>query len=204
MKWESFKNKFDESWWDVMRPFIESKECDEIYAFLKNRSSKGAQVAPASINTFRVFKETKLEDVQCILLFEEPYFFFENEMPIADGFALGCSITEKAQPLLKKFYSNIESELFNGLNLNWNMEEADVNYLAYQGVLMLNKDLTVEKDVTGSHKDLWKPFINHLMLNYVHKYNIPIMFMGKDVKGNFTDLNKITKENIAWLPGVPY
>jgi len=204
MDWSKFKTKFDESWWPIMQPFIDSAECDEIYAFLKSRTNEGVQVAPSSINTFRVFKETKLEDVQCILLFEEPYCFYEKGMPVADGIALGCSITEKVTPLLKQFYSNIENELYNGLNLNWNMEESNLSYLTYQGVLMLNKDLTVEKDVSESHKDLWKPFINHLMLNYVHKYNIPIMFMGKNVKGNFTALNKITKEGISWLPGVPY
>lgn len=36
MIWEKFKDHFHESWHDVMQPFIESEECDKIYAFLKS------------------------------------------------------------------------------------------------------------------------------------------------------------------------
>jgi uracil DNA glycosylase len=69
MEWEKFKSKFHESYHEIMKPFIESEECNEIYAFLKKESGRGASLAPQSMNTFRVFKEIPLNDIKCIFMF---------------------------------------------------------------------------------------------------------------------------------------
>jgi len=53
MIWDNFKDSFHESWHDKMRPFIESEECDKIYAFLKSESGRGKIIAPISSNVFR-------------------------------------------------------------------------------------------------------------------------------------------------------
>jgi len=58
MIWEKFKDQFHESWHAKMQSFIESEECDKIYAHLKERSKKGHKIAPLSSNTFRAFRET--------------------------------------------------------------------------------------------------------------------------------------------------
>jgi hypothetical protein len=44
MNWEKFKELFHESWHVKMRPFIESKECDDIYEFLKKESKRGIKL----------------------------------------------------------------------------------------------------------------------------------------------------------------
>jgi len=182
MNWESFKNKFHESYHEIMQPFIKSTECDAIYAFLKSESGRGAQVAPQSINTFRAFKETPLDELKCVLMFQDPYFVYKDEIPVADGLALGCSISKKLQPTLKQFYSGIEDELFNGLNLDWDMNQYDVSYLAKQGVLMLNASLTVEKNKAGSHKYIWKPFTDYVIKNIINPTKVPTVLFGKDAQ----------------------
>ena len=60
MKWDNFKEHFHPSWHGKMKPFIESNECDEIYAFLKKESKRGKQIAPLSSQVYRCFKETPL------------------------------------------------------------------------------------------------------------------------------------------------
>ena len=35
MDWNKFSHQFDESWHNIIKPFIESEECNKIYAFLK-------------------------------------------------------------------------------------------------------------------------------------------------------------------------
>ena len=182
MEWESFKNKFHESYHEIMKPFIESDKCTEIYSFLKKESGRGALISPSSINTFRVFKEIALEDINAILLFQDPYFTFKDNLPIANGIALDCSITQKQQPTLKQFFYGIEEELYGGLSLDWSTEECDLSYLTEQGIMMLNASLTVEKDKAGSHKQLWKPFTNYVIEKIVNKYNIPIVLLGKDAQ----------------------
>ena len=182
MEWSKFSSKFHESYHEIMQPFIESDACNEIYRFLKNESGRGALIAPQSINTFRVFKEIALKDIKAICLFQDPYFTFKDKLPIANGIALDCSITQKQQPTLRQFFQGIEEELYGGLSLQWNTEECDLSYLTEQGVMMLNASLTVEKNKAGSHKQLWKPFTNYIIDKIVNRYNIPIVLLGKDAQ----------------------
>ncbi len=199
MVWINFKDKFHKSWEKAIRPFIESEECDKIYSFLKRESQSGKKIAPASINTFRAFYETPLDDLKCVILMQDPYFKFTEDGPVADGLAMGCSISKKSQPTLQNFYSGIEKELFNGLNLDY-IEDCDLSYLAKQGVLLLNASLTVEKDKAGSHKHIWKPFTTFLLKNVIANTNVPILFLGKDAQ-EFKEL--VTETNPCFLLSHP-
>ena len=123
-----------------------------------------------------------LKDIKVICLFQDPYFTFKDNQPIANGIALDCSITQKQQPTLRQFFCGIEEELYGGLSLDWSTEECDLSFLCQQGIMMLNASLTVEKDKAGSHKQLWKPFTNYVIEKIVNKYNIPIVLLGKDAQ----------------------
>ena len=178
MIWDKFKEQFHESWHAKMQPFIESEECDKIYAHLKERSKKGHSIAPLSINTFRAFRETPLTDLKVVMMGMCPYHTAKNGIPVADGLLMGCSITNMLQPSLEKFYYGIEDELHNGLNLNY-LQNPDVSYLAKQGVLMLNAALTTEINKAGSHIAIWEPFIKHFF-QCIETEGAPIIFLGKD------------------------
>ena len=68
MQFEKFKDLFHESWHDKIRPFIESEECDDIYKFLKSESQRGKMIAPLSVNVYRCFLETSLDDLKLVIL----------------------------------------------------------------------------------------------------------------------------------------
>jgi uracil-DNA glycosylase len=234
MKWENFKDHFDESWHAKMKPFIESEECDKIYEFLKKESKRGRQIAPSSSVTFRCFKETPLTNLKVVMIGMAPYHTFINGEPVADGLLMGCSNTNKLQPSLEKFYD----ELHNGLNLKYE-KLADVSYLAKQGVLMFNAALTTEMNKAGSHIDIWEPFTKYVLEEIISDTGVPILFLGKDAarykkytnpfawtftlshpasasykqtdwntEGAFGNINKILKDNnnfeIMWLYDVPF
>ena len=179
MIWEKFKDQFDESWHHKMQHFIESKECDDIYEFLKKESKRGKKIAPLSSNTFRAFKETKLNNLAVVMVGMCPYHTFKDGAPVADGLLMGCSTTGYPQPSLQKFYEGLETELFNGLNLNVK-KNPDVSYLANQGVLMFNAALTTEINKAGSHIDVWEPFTKYVFENIINYTGVPIIFLGKD------------------------
>lgn len=179
MKWELFKDHFDESWHAKMKPFIESEECDKIYEFLKKESKRGRQIAPSSSVTFRCFKETPLTNLKVVMIGMCPYHTFINGEPVADGLLMGCSNTNKLQPSLEKFYEGVENELHNGLNLKYE-KLADVSYLASQGVLMFNAALTTEMNKAGSHIDIWEPFTKYVLEEIISDTGVPILFLGKD------------------------
>jgi uracil-DNA glycosylase len=179
MFWDKFKDHFHESWHDVIRPFIESKECDDIYAFLKSEGRRGKKIAPLSSNTFRCFKETPLDEMKVVLLGMCPYHTQFNGEPVADGLLMGCSITGKLQPSLEQFYNALEKDLHNGLNLTYE-KNPDVLYLAKEGVLMLNAALTTEVNKAGSHLSIWEPFIKYVFENAIASSKVPVVFLGKE------------------------
>lgn len=178
MNWDKFKDQFHESWHNKMRPFIESEECDKIYAYLKKEAGRGKKVAPLSSNVFRAFKETPLTDLKVVMIGMCPYHTEYNNIAVADGLLMGCSITGRLQPSLDKFYNGVENELYDGLNVNI-IKGPDVKYLANQGVLMLNAALTTEINKAGSHIALWEPFIKHFF-ECIEVEGCPIIFLGKD------------------------
>jgi uracil-DNA glycosylase len=177
MNWTKFQDQFHESWHDKMRPFIESEECDKIYAYLKKEAGRGKKIAPLSANVFRAFKETPLTDLKVIMMGMCPYHTAKSGIPVADGLLMGCSITNKLQPSLEKFYDGVQREL--NLPQEDVLQLPDVSYLAKQGVLMLNAALTTEINKAGSHIALWEPFVKHFF-ECIETEGAPIIFLGKD------------------------
>lgn len=209
MDFNKFKHLFHKSWHIKIKPFIESEECNKIYAFLKKESKEnGKQISPLSFNVYRAFMETSLDDLKVVIIGERPYITNFEESPLADGLLLGCTVINKVLPPLDLFYRGIEEELFDGLNLNY-IQTPDVSYLSKQGVLMLNRSLTCEIGAESSHKDVWNPFIKFLFEKIFNEMEICILFLGetqeyvkysnKDSYCFFAD-NPITcaKQKIAW------
>jgi len=179
MLWSKFESFFHESWHEVMKPFVESEECDKIYEFLKFEGRRGKRIAPLSSDTFRCFKETPLDKMKVIILGMCPYHNFMDGKPVADGLLMGCSVTGKLQPSLEQFYNALEEDLFNGLNLRAK-KQADVSYLAHEGVLMFNAALTTEMNKAGSHLKIWEPFTKYVFENAIAPSRVPVVFLGKE------------------------
>lgn len=209
MNWENFKHQFHPSWHAKMKPFIESEECDKIYAFLKAEAKRGKKIAPISMHVWRCFKETRLDDLKVVLVGMCPYHTFKNDAPVADGLLMGCSITEQVQPSLDQFYRAMEKEFYDGLNLNI-IENPDVSFLAHQGVLMFNAALTTEKDKAGSHMEIWEPLVKYLFEEIINHLGVPIVFLGKDAArykkytGIFTHVFEISHPASASYKGVEW
>lgn len=176
MLWESFEDQFHPSWHSSIKPFIESKECDAIYEKLKKDGRRGVKIAPHSSNTFRAFRETPLTDVRVVIMGICPYHTFINDVPIADGLALSCSVTGKLQPSLVNFYRAIENELYHRSIV----KNASLDYLAKQGVLLLNAALTTPKNKPFAHGELWQPFIRHLFENVIDTIGAIYILLGKE------------------------
>ncbi len=179
MNWNKFKENFHPSWHEKMKPFIESDECKVIYEHLKKESKRGKQVAPLSSNVWKAFKLTDLEDLKFVMMGMCPYHTFKNDLPVADGLMMSCSVTQFIQPSLTQLYKAFETEFHNGMNLSYD-PTPDLSYLAEQGVLLLNAALTTEKNKAGSHLQIWGPFIKYLFEYILVPLGVPVVFFGKD------------------------
>lgn len=175
MIYEKFKNALG-SWAESLQPFIESKDCDEIYSTLKAQKDRGWISCPESINTYRAFKETPMDDVKVVFLLMDPYPWFKDGKFVADGIAMSCANTEILQPSLEKFYGGIEDDLYKGLNLQM-LKSPDLKYLCNQGVMMLNTALTTRLNNTGYHTKLWAPFTKYLLEDVFSKIRHRVVFV---------------------------
>lgn len=181
MDYKVFEKMFG-SWALKMKPFIESKEFDEIYRELKNEAKSGKIICPASYDTFRAFSECPMEELKCVMMLMDPYPWMKGSVMVADGIPMSCSNTGILQPSLEIFYDGIEEDLYNGLNLNIN-RNPDLRYLCNQGVLMLNSSMTTELNNVGAHKGLWTPFHEYLFENVLDTHTgIPVIFMGRQAR----------------------
>lgn len=172
-----------ESYSELLYSFLSSVNMDRIMEVLKSEKQAGSEVLPnPATNTFRAFRETPLNDVRVVILGMDPY---PNPNYVT---GLAFSTPNEARPLppsLEMIFNCIEQRSFNGVNLKTGssvMEPIpDLTRWTKQGVMLLNSALTIgSKDgkfLSGSHLELWKPFIEHF-LKSVATVKRKLIFVG--------------------------
>ena len=183
MNWEPIEEKLG-TWAYLFKPFFDSGGFDKIYEVLK-KEGKTTKIVPEGKDLFRAFLECPKDNLKCIIVGQDPYPMIKYGKVVADGLAFSCKYTKEEQPSLKLIYDGLEADLFEGLNLD--LRDTDLTHLAKQGVLLLNSSLTVQENKPGSHKDLWKPFMDYFFTEVLYYFSgIPIIFMGKQAAGYST------------------
>lgn len=181
MDYEKFKMLLGD-WGEKLRPFIESKECDILYAKLKEEVKKGKIICPLGNEVYRTFLETPISELKVVFMLLDPYPRVINGIRTADGIAMSCSHTKNLQPSLELFYDGIIDDLYKKDKEFVPEKLNDLKYLCNQGVMMLNTALTVEKDITGSHTKIWRPFMKFLFEEVFNKMGRRLIFVlcGKE------------------------
>ena len=183
MKIEAFKEKLGPEWAKLFEKFITSPDMDKIYERLRKDSANN-KIYPASEDTFKAFKLVKPKDVRCIIIGQEPYAGqdFKSNIPQATGIALDNSNAPdgKLQPSLKYFLDGIAHEY--SLNASDYLTPS-LEHLTEQGVLLLNRSLTVLKNKIGSHIGVWDDFMKYFFDTIMREYpNVPIIILGKEAE----------------------
>nr|QBK84669.1 MAG: uracil-DNA glycosylase [Pithovirus LCDPAC01] len=110
---------------------------------------------PMKKEIFAAFDACTLDNVEVVILGQDPYHSTYKEVPQACGLAFSTRRNCPTQPSVKNIYAELKREypLFvipdHGYLINW----------AVQGVLLLNTCLTVEAHKPKSHGKIWKGFI---------------------------------------------
>lgn len=146
-----------ESWAKIIDAYkAESEEYKNIILAVQ-ADMKKSKVYPSPDKIFRAFSNLEYDEVNVLLLGQDPY---PNGEANGLAFATDGSIT----PSLRMIFTELEAPTNPSL-MHW--ED--------QGVLLLNSALTVKKKQPGSHRDLWKPFIKHI-ISELKKKDVPIVF----------------------------
>lgn len=177
---EDFKDKFG-LWYSRFLPFIQSEKCEILYSKLKARVELGAKIFPKSANTFRAFSLTNPSNINCIIIGQSPYHTVSPlSIPHADGLAFGSKFSKTLTPSLEKWYDALDKDLDMKCTRTTNLD-----YLAEQGVLLLNASFTTEMGKPSIHEDLgiWDDFNNFLYKEVLKGFcAIPIICMGQSAK----------------------
>ena len=141
--------RIDQSWKEALEPEFAKEYFTHLATFVKNEYQNSA-VYPPPKNIFRAFDLTPFNEVQVVILGQDPY----HGKGQANGlcFAVGEGVT--LPPSLQNIYKELQSDIGQAPE-----RTGDLERWATQGVLLLNATLTVRAGVAGSHQNKgWELF----------------------------------------------
>jgi len=166
--WNLWKEK-------VIQPFIDSKEGKEL-ALKVQKARETTTVYPAPNELFNAFLHCPIDNLKIVLVGNEPY----NNGNHADGLAFS-SKQLSAPTLLRVIFKELKRDLYPYMSDNdWNKFFPNNNLInwARRGILLLNKNLTVEKGNPKSHSNYgWNIFQKDYVLKFLNEYDKPLVFV---------------------------
>lgn len=118
-------------------------------------------------NIYHAFKMTPFNNLKVVILGQDPY----HEPNQAHGLAFSV-LCEKLPPSLQNIYKEMASDL--GISFK---QDGNLDYLAKQGVLLLNTTLTVRDGEAFSHKGFgWDIFTDNV-ISIINTIDRPIVFI---------------------------
>ena len=150
--------------------FINKEKEKEYYKVLEQKVEEAYKTSvcyPVYENIFNAFKLTSVEDLKVVILGQDPY----HEPNQAHGLSFSV-LCEKLPPSLVNIYKEISSDL--GVEVK---QDGNLDYLAKQGVLLLNTILTVEHGKALAHKSFgWETFTDNV-IKYINTLDKPILYI---------------------------
>ena len=152
--WSSFLNKEKE------KPYFQ-----KLWSFLEKQYQQ-KNIFPKKEQIFRCFEYFNVEQLKVVIVGQDPYYV----KGYANGLAFAVNNDCKTPKSLINIFKEIQSE-FHCQNSNKTLTD-----WATQGVLLLNKTLTVEENKPNSHVNIgWQYFLNNL-INYLNNLPQTIVF----------------------------
>ncbi len=136
--------KISESWKPYLEEEFKKGYFEKLTEFVK-KEYKEKKIYPKPKDIFRAFELCDFNDVSVVVLGQDPYHG-PNQ---ANGLAFAVGESVGIPPSLQNIFKEIEKDLGVRAPASGNLD-----YLAKQGVLLLNATLTVVAGMAGSHQ--WK------------------------------------------------
>ena len=133
------------------------------------------EIFPPQNLVFNAFNRFNFLDLKVVILGQDPY----HQPKQGNGLCFSVDDGIKIPPSLK----NIFKEISNDLNLDNEFKSGNLEYLADQGILMLNNSLTVLQSKPNSHLKYWKGF-SPKVIEYIcaNKENVIFLLWGNNAK----------------------
>ena len=157
---------FNEKWDLVLKEELNQEYFKKLGSFVKEEY-KNKTIYPQYKNIFNALRYTDYDKVKVVILGQDPYHG-ENE---AHGLSFSVLEGVRRPPSL----DNIFKELYNDLGIK--RVNNNLTDWAYQGILLLNSVLTVEKDKAFSHKDKGWEIFTDTIIRKLNERKEPVIFV---------------------------
>lgn len=163
------------SWLPALEPH--AQRLAEIGDFLRAETAAGRRWLPAPANILRAF-EQPLDDVRVLIVGQDPYPTPGH--PIGLSFAVAADV----RPLPRSL-ANIYTELVDDLGVP-RPANGDLTPWTKQGVMLLNRVLTVQAGNSGSHRGKgWEQITASAIEALAARTDVPLVAIlwGRDAQG---------------------
>ena len=174
------QTKVPKSWEPVFT--AAEDDLEELSVILEHEEKKHGIWYPLKKNLFRALELTALNEVRVVLVGQDPYpSIGDDGEPRPTGCSFSVRKADSIPPSLKNIFTELMNEFpetfkypFNGCLDSW----------ARQGVLLLNKCLTIRANEPASHKSIWDGFLIHLLKAIDNvRPNCIFILLGREAQG---------------------
>jgi len=152
------------------KQFIKKEHDKEYFKDLSSKLDREFEeftIYPDKKNIYRAFELTPLMNVKCVIIGQDPYFNPGEAHGLSFSVQNGCRIP----PSLRNIYKELNDDL------KIIREGGDLTDWAKQGVLLLNRVLTVREGEPNSHKNIgWLEFTKSAVKEVSNRTE-PVVFL---------------------------
>ncbi len=127
--------RLETSWLEILKEEFQKDYMKNIKKFLVEEIQKGKTIYPNPKNIFRAFEKTPFNEVNVVILGQDPY----HGPGQAQGFCFSVNEGTRLPPSLQNIYKELNQSLEIPIAKN-----GDLTKWTEQGVFLLNAILTVE------------------------------------------------------------
>ena len=183
-------------WWSELRSIFTTAKMLQLSMFLKDRYKQETVYPPAG-EIFNAFKHCSLLDTKAVIIGQDPYH---------DGSAHGLAFSiregqSKIPPSLRNILKEVQEDVYANNFAFKSAHSPTLTRWTTQGVLLLNKTLTVEAGKPNSHKKQWDGFVEiviRMLVEFKQQRKEPLVFIlwGKDAQSVLSFPETYDKEYI--------
>ncbi len=154
------------SWKDILDQEFKSDYFKQIEQTLSSRlkeTNNKVNIYPYPELIFNAFNQTSYNDLQVVILGQDPYHSYNmvNNKKIPE--AMGLSFSVPLGINIPSSLRNIYSSLDKNNHLLFPLKNGNLEFWASQGCLLLNTSLTVEEKSPNCHSGHWKKFTDNVI-----------------------------------------
>lgn len=168
--WIFIFEQIDKDIWDI---------AEEEY---NNLLKKNKTIFPIYSNIFNFTNYLIPDDIKICIIGQDPYHGIYKDLTTNNFYpeATGLSFSVPNNCPIPSSLQNIYSNLLKFGHISKKPSHGNLSFWAYQGILLLNSALCVEKSKPNSCKDMWIEFTNELVRIISTKYSkIVFLLWGK-------------------------